>query len=159
MFPFQQLSLSTSDVEIEDSFSDSEPSDIEEDVEAETGLDDDTPLASTVKLLSMRKKMLEKKQRQQRKLQVRSGPLWMCLCLGTSCVKSICFISFLLLLSSPAPTFSPALTSNYCQLFNEVIFPDALGRLGHLGDGSSTEIPCARHQLLYWTFGPDKGSC
>lgn len=64
-----RLSLSTSDVEIEDSFSDSEPSDIEEDVEAETGLDDDAPLASTVKLLSMRKKMLEKKQRQQRKLQ------------------------------------------------------------------------------------------
>ncbi|XP_063610362.1 telomerase-binding protein EST1A-like [Penaeus indicus] len=64
-----RLSLSTSDVEIEDSFSDSEPSDVEEDVEAETGLDDETPLASTVKLLSMRKKMLEKKQRQQRKLQ------------------------------------------------------------------------------------------
>ncbi|XP_047483558.1 telomerase-binding protein EST1A-like isoform X2 [Penaeus chinensis] len=64
-----RLSLSTSDVEIEDSFSDSEPSDIEEDVEAETGLDDETPLASTVKLLSLRKKMLEKKQRQQRKLQ------------------------------------------------------------------------------------------
>ncbi|XP_042892814.1 telomerase-binding protein EST1A-like [Penaeus japonicus] len=64
-----RLSLSTSDVEIEDSFSDSEPSDIEEEVEAEAGLDDDTPLSSTVKLLTMRKKMLEKKQRQQRKLQ------------------------------------------------------------------------------------------
>lgn len=76
-FSLQQLSLSTSDVEIEDSFSDSEPSDIEEEVEAEAGLDDDTPLSSTVKLLTMRKKMLEKKQRQQRKLQVRNESLCM----------------------------------------------------------------------------------
>lgn len=112
IFPFQQLSLSTSDVEIEDSFSDSEPSDIEEDVEAETGLDDDAPLASTVKLLSMRKKMLEKKQRQQRKLQVRSGPLCTCVCVWASnrLVLFLFFLFCLLALYSPPPPFSLALT-------------------------------------------------
>lgn len=58
----------SSDVEVE-SESESDMSEVEE--EAECEVEEDTRLASTVRLLARRKKALEKKHRQQRKLQVR----------------------------------------------------------------------------------------
>ncbi|KAK3854173.1 hypothetical protein Pcinc_039329, partial [Petrolisthes cinctipes] len=62
-----RLSVSgSSDVEVE-SESESEMSEVEE--EAECEMEEDSRLASTVRLLSRRKKALEKKHRQQRKLQ------------------------------------------------------------------------------------------
>lgn len=66
---FSQLSLSTSDVEVEDSLSESDASEVEEELEMEPE-EEDLPLASTVRLLTHRKKVLERKQRQQHKLQV-----------------------------------------------------------------------------------------
>ncbi|XP_076065529.1 telomerase-binding protein EST1A-like isoform X2 [Oratosquilla oratoria] len=66
-----KLSSSTSDVDDDESYSD-DASDAEDELEMEDSgeaAEGDTPLASTVRLLARRKKMLEKKQRMQRKLQ------------------------------------------------------------------------------------------
>lgn len=61
-------SYSGSDVEVEDSLSESETSEGgEEEQEAEGGVEEDG-LSSTVKLLKKRKKMLEKRHRQQKRL-------------------------------------------------------------------------------------------
>lgn len=68
-----QGSFSGSDVEVEESLSESETSEGGEEEQEPEGSVEEDGLSSTVKLLKRRKKMLEKRHRQQKRLHVRGG--------------------------------------------------------------------------------------